>query len=201
MVVLALVALAVAGARGAELLNSDLYLSSSRCVRPPPRGFYRPCRSTRSLHCISAAPAAFDRYLAALPAMSLDPLAPLYLSSSRCVRPLGTPPESRSHPPAIKYECGSHLDPLAPLKLCRCPHSIAATLAVLPSMSLIPFAPFSTKKPVHLRRGSGKATLPMLTVSQLLLAAECCSKTCRSRSIAAIGSVPSLQQPCGRAAP
>src|SRR6202011_5003934 len=35
--------------------------------------------------CISAAPAALDRYLAALPAMSLIPFAPLYLGSSRCV--------------------------------------------------------------------------------------------------------------------
>src|SRR5438477_12562005 len=38
------------------------------------------CRSSHSLHCISAAPAALDRYLAALPAMSLIPFAPLYLS-------------------------------------------------------------------------------------------------------------------------
>jgi hypothetical protein len=37
---------------------------------------YRPCRSSHSLHCISAAPAALDRYLAALPAMSLIPFAP-----------------------------------------------------------------------------------------------------------------------------
>src|SRR5439155_24767512 len=29
------------------------------------------------------------------------------------------------------------------LKLTRCPHSLAATLTALPSMSLIPFAPFS----------------------------------------------------------
>jgi hypothetical protein len=32
-------------------------------------------------------------------------------------------------------------------------------LAALPAMSLDPPAPFSTKKPVHLRRGLGKATL------------------------------------------
>src|SRR5437899_8641008 len=30
------------------------------------------------------------------------------------------------------------------LKLTRCPHSLTATLTALPSMSLIPFAPFST---------------------------------------------------------
>src|SRR5437667_5774618 len=36
------------------------------------------CRSSHSLHCISAAPAALDRYLAALPAMSLIPFAPFF---------------------------------------------------------------------------------------------------------------------------
>jgi hypothetical protein len=39
--------------------------------------FAHVCRSTpSSLYCISAAPAALDRYLAALPAMSLVPIAP-----------------------------------------------------------------------------------------------------------------------------
>src|SRR6266550_2613142 len=33
------------------------------------------------------------------------------------------------------------LTPVAPLKLIRCPRSLAASLAVLPSMSLIPSAP------------------------------------------------------------
>ena len=33
--------------------------------------------------------------------------------------------------------------PAAPLKLTRCPHSLAASLAALPSMSLTPSAPFS----------------------------------------------------------
>jgi hypothetical protein len=32
---------------------------------------------------------------------------------------------------------------LAQLKLARCPHSLTASLAALPSMSLIPFAPFT----------------------------------------------------------
>src|SRR5438552_6503328 len=50
-------------------------------------------------------PAAFDRHLAATPAMSQFPTAPL--------------------------------------KLPRCPRSLAATLAASPSMSLIPSAPFS----------------------------------------------------------
>ena len=46
------------------------------------------CRASRALHCISAAPAALDRYLAALPAMSLIPFAPLYLGCARSARPL-----------------------------------------------------------------------------------------------------------------
>src|SRR5207248_9878525 len=32
---------------------------------------------------------------------------------------------------------------LAQLKFARCPHSLTASLAALPSMSLIPFAPFA----------------------------------------------------------
>ena len=40
------------------------------------------------LDCISAAPAALDHYLVALPAMSLIPVAPLYLGCSRSARPL-----------------------------------------------------------------------------------------------------------------
>jgi len=39
----------------------------------------------------------------------------------------------------VKYVAG--ID--SQLKLTRCPHSLAATLTALPSMSLIPFAPFS----------------------------------------------------------
>ena len=50
---IALVYFALAGVHGAELLNSDLYLSSSRCVRPLPRGFTghvaRRARSIRNL--------------------------------------------------------------------------------------------------------------------------------------------------------
>jgi hypothetical protein len=44
---------------------------------------------------------------------------------------------------------GSRLIPFAPLKLARCPRSLAATLAALPSMSLIPFAPFSFSASRH----------------------------------------------------
>jgi hypothetical protein len=32
------------------------------------------------------------------------------------------------------------------LKLARCPHSLIASLATLPSMSLIPFAPFASRQ-------------------------------------------------------
>jgi hypothetical protein len=41
-------------------------------------------------HCISAAPAALDRYLAALPAMSLIPVAPLRDAESGKVRIFST---------------------------------------------------------------------------------------------------------------
>ena len=37
------------------------------------------------------------------------------------------------------------LMPFTPLKLARCPHSLIASLATLPSMSLIPFAPFTQR--------------------------------------------------------
>jgi hypothetical protein len=38
--------------------------------------------------------------------------------------------------------------PAAPLKLARCPHSLTASLAALPSMSLIPAAPFQNSKTI-----------------------------------------------------
>jgi len=47
---------------------SNLYLGSSRRARPLQHSSqvvipaHRPCRSSHSLHCISAAPAALDRY-------------------------------------------------------------------------------------------------------------------------------------------
>jgi len=51
------------------------------------------------------------------------------------------------------------------LKLCRYPHSIAATLAALPSMSLIPFVPFlSDRLPLELmpvRLGPGQFEFEM----------------------------------------
>ena len=50
------------------------------------------CRASRALHCISAAPAALDRYLAALPA-SRHPIAPL----SRCARSARPLPRGFGH--------------------------------------------------------------------------------------------------------
>src|SRR6266567_637309 len=50
---IALVLFVLGGAHSAELLNGDLYLSSSRCVRPLPCGFTghvaRPARSIRNV--------------------------------------------------------------------------------------------------------------------------------------------------------
>jgi hypothetical protein len=47
----------------------------------------------------------------------------------------------------IRYEFGKlgkrGLEVFYDLKLVRCPRSLAPTLVTLPSMSLIPFAPFS----------------------------------------------------------
>src|SRR6266496_3555984 len=76
-------------------LPSQLYVDHSHCPRacasyPSCVAVYPRdsrsrrvlCRSTHSLHCITAAPAALDRYLAALPAMSLIPFAPLKLARS-----------------------------------------------------------------------------------------------------------------------
>src|SRR5438270_11315620 len=54
-----------------RLVSRQLPLRSTATSR-----LHRPCRSSHSLHCISAAPAALDRYLAASPAMSLIPVAP-----------------------------------------------------------------------------------------------------------------------------
>ena len=90
------------GKGGSLIPFAPLYLGCALSTRPLPRGFTghvahpirsivsrlrpqhstatsrlcRPCRSSHSLHCTSAAPAALDRYLAALPAMSLIPFAP-----------------------------------------------------------------------------------------------------------------------------
>jgi len=61
---------------------APLYLGSSRCARPLPRGITghvaHPIRSIVS----QLLPAAFDRYLAALPAMSLIPFAPFLFFNS-----------------------------------------------------------------------------------------------------------------------
>src|SRR6266480_5214050 len=159
---------------------APLYLAHSRSARPLPSRLNRPCRSSRSLHCISLTPARLDRYprgltghvahpgrsivsrslplvstatLAALPALSLTPVAPLYLARSSCARPL---------PSRLCRPCRSprslHCISLAPAALDRYPRGFAghvahpgrsivsrslqlrstATLAALPAMSLTP---------------------------------------------------------------
>jgi hypothetical protein len=61
-------------------------IPNETATRPPlPSRGYRACRSSQSLHCISAAPAALDRYLAALPAMLLTPVAPFASESKKLV--------------------------------------------------------------------------------------------------------------------
>jgi hypothetical protein len=86
-------------------------------------------------HCLVLAPAT----LAALPAMSLTRDLP--------IRSVGFPPTNAVHPPASQH--GVFI-PFAPLKLARLPPSLAATLAVLPSISENPFPRF--------RRCNGKRT-------------------------------------------
>src|SRR5437899_13051162 len=60
--------------------NSSVTLSGIRRVKEAPDGlditYYSRNPGNSDPHCISAAPAALDRYLAAVPAMSLVPLAP-----------------------------------------------------------------------------------------------------------------------------
>src|ERR1700730_15193900 len=68
---------------------------------------------------------------------------------SRPFRPLGLPIYvarvlAAPFPPCFPRSpaAAESLIPLAPLKLARCPHSLAPPLVALPSMSLIPSAPF-----------------------------------------------------------
>jgi hypothetical protein len=89
----------------------------------PPRStvtsrLYRPCRSSHSLHCISAAPAALDRYLTALPAMSLIPFAPLKLARRphSLAPPLVALPSMSLIPSAPFDEAGARNGPI----LTRC---------------------------------------------------------------------------------
>ena len=77
-----------------------------------PSLLYLLCRASRALHCISAAPAALDRYLAALPAMSLVPFAPF--------------PYSYQRDAGFRNSSLQKLQQTI-LKLRRCPHSVAAT--------------------------------------------------------------------------
>src|SRR6266481_4145287 len=54
---------------------------------------------------------------------------------------LGAPPDDHFVTRCF-HLAGQRSDRPLPLKLARCPHSLAASLAALPSMSLIPSAPF-----------------------------------------------------------
>src|SRR5204862_7418569 len=47
------------------------------------------------------------------------------------------------------------------LKLARCPHLLIASLATLPSMSLIPFVPFTSRLVTAKRRRSEIAATPL----------------------------------------
>jgi hypothetical protein len=58
-------------------LNNSYFLIETRSLLSSQLFFL--CRLSHSLHCISAAPAAPDGYLAALPAMSLIPSTPFFL--------------------------------------------------------------------------------------------------------------------------
>jgi hypothetical protein len=124
----------------------------------------------RQQHCISLAPARLDRFPRGLPAMSLIPFAPLKLArrprslaASRAALPsislipcarfsLGC---STNDVPAMSRMCrecrmsndeGSGEDSRqgdAQLKFAPCPRSLTASLAALPSMSLLTFAPLA----------------------------------------------------------
>ena len=67
----------------------QLYLGCSRSARPLPSRLNRPCRSPQSLHCISAAPAALDRYPrgvtghVARPSRSIHRLAESFVCSAQ----------------------------------------------------------------------------------------------------------------------
>src|SRR5437762_1490993 len=54
---------------------------------------------------------------------------------------------------ALRSQLLLQLFSVSVLKLVRCPRSLAPTLVALPSMSLIPFAPFSYPRPRLLERG------------------------------------------------
>jgi len=58
---------------------------------------------------------------------------------------MGPQREARTRATPLVIICYSRedLQALAQLKLARCPHSLTASLAALPSMSLNPFAPFT----------------------------------------------------------
>ena len=92
------------------------------------------------LHCISAAPAALDRYLAALPAMSLTPVAPF----TRCF------PRSFTFYLAL---------PKRSIETRSLPSSLITTFATFPSTSLIPSAPFTHSYPRQLEPSPARTLL------------------------------------------
>src|SRR4029450_95271 len=115
-----------------------------------PLGFTHPCRSRPrgSVHSLlpsqlyldhSHCPVLVPATLAALPSTRVtpdrdvfyvaDPSAPLYLGSSRCARPL---------PRGVT---GHVAQPVRSIEIRSSPNSLIATLATLPSTSLIPSAP------------------------------------------------------------
>ena len=125
------------------------------CSRPfRPLGFAHLCRSRPRGSIHSLLPSQL--YLLCLPRRSLGegglltPSAP-FPSTSNCrvVHPIRSI-VSRSLPLGSTATLAAlpamSLAPVAPLKLARCPHSLAAPLAVLPSMSLLPFAPLRNSK-------------------------------------------------------
>ena len=100
-----------------------------------PSQFYLLCRFPKRSIVSRSLPLGSTATLAALPAMSLIPVAPFGLS----VCPSMSLP---NHVEAEVTKMG--------LKLVYCPRSLAPTLVALPSMSLIPSAPFRSLQAARL---------------------------------------------------
>ena len=125
--------------------------SQSLCISTAPAAFdrtpsrlHRPCRSSHSLHCTS-----FAAHVDSCPPDNLklvrfprfDSCAPAHVDLS--VFPSMSLAPRGSILAATQRDFAFYVAfPKLPLKLAHCPRSLAATLATLPSMSLIPFAPF-----------------------------------------------------------
>src|ERR1700676_4629854 len=117
--------------------GKDLSCFETRSLRTLTRSYPHHFALIHS-HCPVLAPAT----LAALP--STRAIETRFLPSSLAATPRGfsfyVAFPKRSIPSL--NTCSMSLIPSAPLKLVRCPRSLAPTLVTLPSMSLIPFAPF-----------------------------------------------------------